>query len=145
MKLILKFIGIKAAIILSAGGRNLHEVLACKLLGIRIVGIQHGMSSKDYMVSDFMHEFDGEKCLSVDKYGLWSEWWKEYYLKNSRAYKPEQLYISGPMRPLEHADIPALSAAGHSLKVLFLSEQLAAPTEILPYLEVLMEAKDISL
>jgi len=145
MQLVLRCVGVRVAIIDSATGRSFHEMMACKLLNIPVIGILHGVPSKFYPVYDFMPEFDGEKQLSVDKYGLWSEWWKEYYLKNSRAYKPEQLYISGPMRPLEHADIPALSAAGHSLKVLFLSEQLAAPTEILPYLEVLMEAKDISL
>src|SRR3990167_6358373 len=147
MKLILKFIGIKAAIILSAGGRNLHEVLACKLLGIRIVGIQHGMSSKDYMVSDFMHQFDGEKKLSVDKYGLWSEWWRQYYLKNSKAYKLEQLFVSGPMRPLEDRGIltqtPALRE--DRVKVLFVPGQLAEPEETIRYLCSLLETKDLAI
>src|SRR3989344_8609382 len=87
MKFILKFIGIKVAIIPGAINRNFPEVLACKLLGIPTVGIQHGLHPKSYFVSDFMHEFDGERTLSIDKYGLWSEWWKQYYLKYSKAYK----------------------------------------------------------
>ena len=144
LKTILKFIGIKASIIPAANSRNFHEVLACKLSDISIVGILHGVPSKTYPVYDFMPEFDGKKTLSVDKYGLWSEWWRKYYLKNSKAYRPEQLFISGPMRPLQHTSIPAIPV-GHHIKVLFASEQLAAPMEILPYLVALMEAKDISL
>ncbi|OGN01139.1 MAG: hypothetical protein A2651_04025 [Candidatus Yanofskybacteria bacterium RIFCSPHIGHO2_01_FULL_42_12] len=149
MKFILKFIGIKAAIIPGAINRNFPEVLACKLLGIKTVGIQHGLHPKSYFVSDFMHEFDGEKTLSVDKYGLWSEWWRQYYLKYSKAYKPEQLYVSGLMRPLEEAVKPSLGGSakfeGEPIKVLFVAEELAAPEEIMPYLEALIEDKSLSL
>jgi len=144
IKFILRFIGIKVAIIPAAHSRNFHEVLACKLSKIPTVGILHGVPSKDYPVYDFMPEFDGEKALSVDKYGLWSEWWKEYYFKNSRAYRADQLFISGPMRPLQHTDSHS-APTGQLTKVLFASEQLASPKEILPYLDKLMEAKDITL
>ena len=146
MKFILKFIGIKVAIIPGAINRNFPEVLACKLLGIPTVGIQHGLHPKSYFVSDFMHEFDGEKTLSIDKYGLWSEWWREYYIKHSKAYKPEQLYVSGLMRPLEKAVEPPLGGStAKSIKVLFVAEELAAPEEVLPYFEALTEDESLSL
>ncbi|MSR87955.1 MAG: hypothetical protein EXS69_02210 [Candidatus Zambryskibacteria bacterium] len=145
IKFILKFIGIKSAIIIGAINRNFPEVLACKLSGIPTVGIQHGLHPKYYFVSDFMHEFDGDKTLSVDKYGLWSEWWKEYYLKYSKAYKPEQLYVSGLMRPLEKIPNSKSQTLNHGqLKVLFVAEELAAPEEVLPYLEALLEDKNVS-
>ena len=146
MKFILKFIGIRAAIVPGAINRNFPEVLACKLLGIPTVGIQHGLHPKSYFVSDFMHEFDGEKTLSVDKYGLWSEWWKQYYLKYSKAYRPEQLFVSGLMRPLEKVvELPLGGPTAKSIKVLFVAEELAAPREVLPYLEALIEDKSLSL
>lgn len=150
IKLILKFIGIKGSIIDAAVNRNFHEVLACKLLNIPTVGIQHGASPRNYFISDFMHEFDGEKQLSVDKYGLWSKWWQEYYIKHSKAYRPEQLYVSGHMRPLEREN--TFSPPFHQsqkkdgvVKVLFVPGQLSDPKEILPYLLPLMEVKNISL
>ncbi|PIP55972.1 MAG: hypothetical protein COX06_00370 [Candidatus Zambryskibacteria bacterium CG22_combo_CG10-13_8_21_14_all_42_17] len=118
--------------------------MACKLSKIPTVGILHGVPSKNYPVYDFMPEFDGEKTLSVDKYGVWSLWWKEYYLKNSRAYRSNQMFVSGPMRPLQHTD-SYIVPTGQSIKVLFASEQLASPKEILPYLVELMATKDISL
>ena len=147
LKFVLKFIGIKASYISVAVSRNFHEVLACKLLGIKVVGIQHGASLKSYSASDFVSEFDGEKSLGVDKYGLWSEWWREYHIKNSRLHKPEQLYVSGPMRPLEHKNVSLRSPSqkGGLIKVLFVSEQLAAPLEVMPYLQALISAENISL
>jgi hypothetical protein len=148
IKFILKFIGIKAAIINDTTSRNSHEVLACKLLDIKTVGIQHSVTSKHVHVCDFVSGFGGENHLSVDKFGLWSEWWKEYYIKNSEAYKQEQLYVSGPMRPLLGKEGSAVNVARSkgkgAIKVLFVSEQLATPSEVVPYLLALINEKDIS-
>lgn len=151
MKLILRAIGIKTAFIAAALDRNFHAFLGCKLNAIPTVGILHGVASKYYNGYDFLPGFDGEKMLSVDKYGLWSQWWKEYYVKNSKAYRPEQLYVSGPMRPSERNDkesadadakISAIVREG-PINVLFVSEQLAVPQEVMPYLEALLGQSDI--
>ena len=106
----------------------------------------HGVASRSYNVYDFLPAFDGAKMLSVDKYGLWSEWWKGYYVKNSKAYRKEQLYVSGPMRP-PTPDIPHIhkdQRPDSSVRVLFVSEQLAVPEEVFPYLELLLKEEDIS-
>lgn len=145
IKVILKFIGIKVSIIPTIASRNFHEVLACKLLNIKITGIQHGLSPKYHVVSDFMPEFDGKKMLSVDKYGLWSEWWKQYYIRNSMVYKPEQLFVSGLMRPLqENTSFGIPYKSGDCIKVLFVAGQLSDPREVMPYLWALIRAKNIS-
>lgn len=149
IKFILKFIGIKVSIITAACYRNFPEVLACKLLDIPTIGIQHGASSRNYFVSDFMHEFDGERQMSVDKYGVWSQWWKEYILKNGKAYKPEQLFISGPMRPIENMNLNISEKKDKYIgpvRILFISEELSAPSEVIPYLEELLKLhrKDFS-
>jgi len=144
MKWLLQLIGVRSAILLSAGNRTFHEVLGCKLAGIKTVGVQHGLTPRYYFVADFMPEFDGEKPLSLDRYGLRSDWWKQYYLKYGRTFKPEQLYISGSTRPLEKEITFVESPASKEgpLKVLFVAEQLAEPTEIMPYLLALLEVKD---
>lgn len=148
LQFIIEFIGIRVAIIDSANNRNFHEVLACKLLSIDVIGIQHGASPGYYLASEFMPGFDGEKYLSVDKYGLWSDWWKQHYIKHSRAYRPEQLYVAGLMRPLLEGDITnkqvnKLDKQDNAIKVLFVSEQLTPPVEAMLYLLRLINAKNI--
>lgn len=147
MKMILRIIGVKVALIPAAMERNFHAVLGCKLNNIPTIGILHGAASRFYNVYDFMPGFDGEKMMSVDKYGLWSEWWREYYIKHSKAYLPSQLFVSGPMRPLL-TKVPDVDHRDHTLgdqiRVLFVSEQLAVPQEVLPYLTALMKERDVS-
>ncbi|MEX0651996.1 MAG: hypothetical protein WD509_00795 [Candidatus Paceibacterota bacterium] len=144
MKLITRLIGLRASIVTATIERNFHSVLACKLNSIPVTGILHGANTHNYNVYDFMQGFDGEKRLSVDKYGVWSEWWKAYYEKESDAYGKEQLFVSGPMRPLEgvatHQE--RVSANNSKKKVLFVSEIVAVPAEVMPYLEALTKVED---
>ncbi len=146
MQSILRVIGVKAAFITAASGRNFHAVLGCKLNAIPTVGIMHGVASRHYNVYEFMPGFDGEKMLSVDEYGIWSEWWKAHFKEYSKAYKPGQVYVSGPMRPLlKRYDESAQTASNGALRVLFVSEEMAVPQEVLPYLNRLLQQKDIEL
>ncbi|MDP3763174.1 MAG: hypothetical protein Q8Q92_00740 [bacterium] len=147
MKWILWVISIRAGLFTAALDRNFHAVFGCKLNNIPTVGILHGVASRYYNGYDFLPGFDGEKSIALDKYGVWSEWWKEYYVKNSKAYKPEQLFVSGPMRPLQ----PQTGDSGRvrssnrqKINVLLVSEIIAVPTEVLPYLNALMNVEDFS-
>ncbi|MBX4181706.1 hypothetical protein KW807_02475 [Candidatus Parcubacteria bacterium] len=145
MKWILKVIGTKAACIPAASERSFHTVLGCKLNNIPSVGILHGVSSRYYNIYDFMPGFDGERTLSVDLYGVWSEWWREHFIKYSQAYKPEQLAVSGPMRPLEKSTLKVEQVSKDKPRVLFVSEGVAVPEEVLPYLKALLNNESISL
>lgn len=148
MGLIMRSIGVRAGFLTAANERNFHTVLGCKLKSIPTVGIMHSASPKDYTVYDFLPGFDGDKSLSVDRYGLWSEWWRDYYCRYSRAYKPEQLIVAGPMRPVNYSSgnpAPANGRRPEQVRVLFISEQLAEPQETLPYLEKLMEEPSFDL
>ncbi len=147
MRGILRMVGIRVAFIPAGNERNFHTLLGCKLNVIPTVGILHGATSRHHNVYDFMSGFDGGKTLSVDRYGLWSEWWRAYFEKYSKAYKPEQLYVSGPMRPLMKDDNPQSSHAmpRGAIRVLFLSEGMAVPREVLPYLNELLKNKDLDI
>lgn len=144
-KFILQLIGVRAAYATVGTSRIFHEVLACKLQGIKTVGIMHGATYQYHDVYDFMAGFDGEKTLSVDRYGLWSDWWKDYYAQNSSAYRKDQLFVSGPMRPLKRTESLQNQPFRDFLRVLYISEEAAVPEEILPYILTLLEAKDIKL
>jgi hypothetical protein len=148
MKRILHMTGIKTAFIPAVIDRNFQTVIGCKLNNIPIIGILHGVASRDYNVYDFTPAYDGEKSISVDKYGVWSEWWKEYYTQHSHTYRKEQLYISGPMRPLIKSGAVSTvkrDVYSDTVRVLFVSEQLAVPEEVLPYLNALLESDGVSL
>jgi hypothetical protein len=142
MRLIYRLIGVRAAFFTAAMERNFHAVLACKLEGIPTVGIMHGVASRYGTPYDFMPGYHGEKRLSVDRYGVWSEWWRGYYLAQSAAYAPEQLVVSGPMRPFVAEDAPA---AKGPVRVLFVAEQTAVPEEVMPYLHALAARRDVTL
>lgn len=138
-QLLLRLIGIRGAYITTSSERNYAAVLGCKLNGIPTVGILHGVASRYRSPHDFLPEFDGIKKLSVDVYGVWSEWWRSYYLKHSRSFAPEQLVVSGPMRPVtERAVPPSASTKERKTRVLFISEQVANPHEVMPFLRAVV-------
>ncbi|MDO8231958.1 MAG: hypothetical protein Q7T37_02035 [bacterium] len=139
MNFLIRSIGIRAALIPAASSRTGHEVLGCKIAGIPTIGVLHGAASRYYNVYDFMPEFRGEKRISLDLYGMWSKWWRDYYVASGKAYGPEQLVVSGPMRPMRAGSVVRPSRSGGSVKVLFVSEQLAEPSEVLPYLSALLD------
>ena len=146
-KWVLRSIGVQSAFIAATTERNFHAVMGCKLNEIPTVGILHGVASRYYNLYDFLPKYDGEKKLSVDVYGVWSEWWKEYYVKHSSTYSAEQLIVSGPMRPMQTQIIPfhdIHAVDGQKTKVLFVSEVVAVPVEVIPYLDTLMKVADFS-
>lgn len=139
LRVLLRAVGVRTVYITAGTERNFSTLLACKLLRIPTVGILHGVASRFYNVYDFMPGFTGGKRLSVDTYGVWSEWWREYYLAHSKAYAPGQLVVSGIMRPLANLPAPALQGPRQGpLKILFVAGELSVPEEILPYLRALM-------
>lgn len=150
MKLILKMIGTKVAIVTAMQERNFQTIVACKINKIPTIGILHGMSFRYSTAYDYMTGFDGPKTLAVDKYGVWSEWWKNHFIEESDIYKAEQLFVSGPMRPLVpkltgHENKSESTMSDQQIRVLFIAEQAAAPREVMPYLRELLNRQDIQL
>lgn len=150
MRCIFKIIGVRAAIFRVTDSRSLHEIIACRLSGIPTIGIQHGIIPRRLM-SDIMSGFDGEKPLTTDIFGVWSEWWRQYYAEYSKAYRPEQFFVSGHIRPLRRdrdiapKKLSAHTEGGGGIRTLFVAEQLTKPEEVSPYLSALLETKEINL
>lgn len=147
---LVRMIGIKTALIPAASSRTYCELLACKLAGVPSIGILHGAASKYYNVYDFMPEYDGSKHLGVDVYGVWSSWWRDYYLANGKLYQAEHLAVSGPMRPspvgetFTHSHKGTVPSSG-PIKVLFVPGELSVPEQIVTYIRAMLDSKDISL
>jgi hypothetical protein len=147
MKFIVHITGIKVAFFTAALERNFHTVLGCKLNAVSTLGILHGVSSRYATPYDYMNGFDGEQRLSLDLYGVWSDWWKEKYIKESDTYRSEHLHVSGPMRPLVlEKELGQPSHSENKIpRVLFIAEQTAAFNEVMPYLNRLLVEKGIEL
>jgi hypothetical protein len=139
MAWVVKVVGIKVALLTATTERNFHAVLGCKIQQIPTIGILHGVASRYSTPYDYLTGFTGDKKLSVDKYGVWSEWWREHYLVESNAYTPQQLYVSGPMRPIT-VSVSQVSQTDKSktIPVLFVAEQTASPHEVMPYLRAVL-------
>lgn len=138
--------GIRSAFFTKVSDRNFHFFIACKQRGIKTVGILHGVASRYYNVYDFVGTYDGEKQIGLDAYGVWSSWWKEYYVIHSKAYTASRLFVAGPMRPLvSKREEQRVETKGgrEKAKVLFVSEQLAVPEEVLPFLEALLRTPEL--
>lgn len=142
MKWIIGISGIRSAFITATNDRNFHACIGCKLNNVPTVGILHGFASYHYNVYDFMPAYDGVAQISVDEYGVWSEWWREYYIAHSKVYAENQIVVSGLMRPLSPGTVrmPETEVGTHT-KVLLVSEIVAVPTEVIPYLDSLLREK----
>ncbi|MBI2410222.1 hypothetical protein HYV30_04295 [Candidatus Kaiserbacteria bacterium] len=143
MRLLVRSIGIRAAIIPAASSRTFHEVLGCRTADVPTIGILHGAASKYYNVYDFLPEYRGKKRLALDIYGVWSKWWRDYYIANGKAYAPEQIVVSGPMRPM--SVLPAVAPRRDGpIKVLFVPGELSVPQEVMRYIDALRKDPSIS-
>lgn len=145
MRCVLAMIGVQGALTTAMTERSFQAILGCKLHSIPTIGILHGVASRFSTTYDYMTGYDGKKMLSVDMYGVWSEWWKEHYIKESDAYRPEQLFVSGPMRPAVLKAVPATENYQGPTRVLLVAEQAAAPREVMVYVDELLKQKDMEL
>lgn len=141
---ILRGLGIRVAVIVSASVRTLHELIACKISGIGTVGIQYGATVSSYSVGQFIHEYSGATPMGPDVYGVWSRGWQEYYRKHSRAYHPHQVRVAGHLRPAAKDLLQNVTTRADTdpIRVLFVAEPLVEPREAFPYLQALCGQPD---
>src|SRR6185503_5943297 len=61
------------------------------------------------------------------------------------AYTPKQLNVSGPMRPIKTAKDTPRERSNQRVNVLWVAEQTVYPPEVLPYIEGLLNHKNVKL
>lgn len=98
-----------------------------KLNSIKTIGIMHGISVKEYMYYETMPGLKFNNHLRVDCFGVWSEFWLDYYSLNSNLYLNYE--ISGPLREKKANK----QTSGHM--IILLVEPLLNPNEIIKYSE----------
>lgn len=113
-------------------------VMAAKCQGVATVGLMHGPYVRQYHPDEVGLGFDGPRSHAIDLFGVWSEYWKNYYRHDGRFFRDEQLFVAGHLREFPAVRSPASLTSHQPLRVLLLSEPLVESAEILPYLKTIL-------
>lgn len=111
---------------------------ACNDLKIKTIGFMHGMSNITYMAHEYMPEYSGPP-IGPDKFGVWSAYWKDQFVKFSKIYSKDAIEISGPLRPLT---VKKMDFSNKLIckNVFIISEAGLNIKEAIPYYEKLVQS-----
>ena len=142
---ILKILRIDKFVLISFSSRSAHLSIAAKSLGLKTIGIMHGLQSKEDSCHEFMQSYKEDKKIGCDRYGVWSSYYLEYYRKYSKISNIDSFQYCGLLRPAISIDQDSSfeRVSEEKIKVLLISEPLVAVSEIIPYLKLLMEDNGI--
>jgi hypothetical protein len=144
---IFKILRIDKFVLISFNSRSAHLSFAAKSLGIKTIGIMHGLQQKDYAVYEFMQGYQEKKKIGCDVYGVWSGHYLEYFRKYSKISNSNSFQYSGLLRPVNNINkaTPFKRTSEKNIKVLIISEPLVSVMEVIPYLKCLIKHGDIEL
>lgn len=149
LSFIMKLIGLRSAYLLNNDSRYMHELISAKIAGIKTVGNQHGIETKEYHVNRFMEELETrEPNLGHDVYGVWSISFKEDLEKNSKVYFGDKVEVSGLLQYESEWDnvdsiIQDREEFDGKIRVLWISEPLLDVSEAVPYIRFLLKDPNI--
>ncbi len=130
----------RRAVVLDDNRHNHELVAACRSLGLRVLGFQHGVFNR-FHTGTMAYGFEGARSHGFDLYGVWGPLFRERLLAGSRLYDADRVVVSGPLRAPHANHVPRRSTAGREGRpcVLLVSEPLARKHEVRAYLEALVQ------
>jgi len=142
---ILKVLRVDKFVLISFSSRSAPLAIAAKSLGVKTIGIMHGLSQKEYAVQEFVQSYQESKKIGCDIYGVWSEHYLEYFRKYSKISTKNSFQLSGLLRPAKSINQSNTfeRVSKDRIKVLLISEPLVSVLEIIPYIKCLLESDDI--
>jgi hypothetical protein len=144
---IFQIIKIDNLLLISFSSRSAHLAIAAKSLKIKVIGIMHGLSQKEYVVQEFLESYNEDKKIGCDIYGVWSPYYLDYFKKYSKLTKSEGFQYSGLLRPISNI-LPTnefIRISTNKIKILLISEPVVSVKEIIPYLECLLKYDNIEI
>ena len=146
-KKILKILRIKSFVLFSFSSRSAHLAVAAKSLNIKTIGLMHGLQQKEYACYEFMESYNESKKIGCDVYGVWSQYYADYFQKYSKIISSDAIQYSGLLRPIDNFDesISFKRISNEKIKVLVISEPLVSVKEIIPYLRTLLNRTNIEI
>lgn len=119
--------------------RHNHELIAaCRSLGIPVLGFQHGVFNQ-FHAGLMAYGFSGARAHAFDRYGVWSELFRERLLRASALYQAADVFVAGPIRGPEGSGGGQQAGPAGRIRVLVVSEPLARKDEVIPFLRVLLD------
>ncbi len=142
---ILKILRIDNFVLISFSSRIAPLAIASKSLDIKTIGIMHGLQQKNYAVYEFMQSYYENKKIGCDVYGVWSEYYLEYFRKYSKISTKDSFQFSGLLRPVKNmSQVSSFKRISEDrIKVLLISEPLVSVLEIIPYIKHMLGNNDI--
>ena len=122
--------------------RHNHElVAACRSRGVPVLGFQHGVFNK-FHAGLMAYGFSGARPHAFDRYGMWSDLFRDRLLRDSALYDPQRVFVAGPVRPPDTGAVsdPESAPPAHCgiVRVLVVSEPLARKREAARFLRTLL-------
>jgi hypothetical protein len=137
LKRALRFQRADRAVIFDDNRHNHELVAACLSLGIPVLGFQHGVFNK-FHAGLMAYGFSGARPHAFDRYGMWSDLFRERLLRDSALYGPERVFVAGPVRPPESPLPGKKKTVSDVVRVLVVSEPLARKREAAAFLQRLL-------
>jgi hypothetical protein len=143
LKRALRFQHVRRALIFDDNRHNHELVAACRSLEIPVLGFQHGVFNK-FHAGLMAYGFSGSRSHAFDRYGVWSDLFRDRLLRDSALFPPERVFVAGPVRPPE---VPLsstdrskrLAVPKGTIRVLVVSEPLARKREVAAFLQILLK------
>lgn len=129
---IFRFLKVKKFLCWEYSDRQAQLIYASKISNIKTIGFMHGAGMKNYMVHEFITEFNSDKKIGPDIMGVWSEWWEKYYNKNSKLYG--QVEVSGTLKK-EDIKVNKNIKQSTTETILWISEPLVEVSDVIEYLK----------
>lgn len=141
LRLALKCLGARRLIMLDDSRYTNELIVAAKLEGIETIYYMHGRQN-EYHVGLMAYGCTDDHTIAVDRYYVWSEFFRDVLLKNSSIYHEENTFISGHIRPptptVRGGEYERGTQGDRTGQILFLCEQNVELDEVEPYLHALV-------
>ncbi len=143
LKRALRFQRVRRAVVFDDNRHNHELVAACISLGIPVLGFQHGVFNK-FHAGLMAYGFSGARAHAFNRYGVWSDLFRDRLLRDTALYTSDQVFVSGPLRP---PDVSPPSLDRHKkesdprgkIRILVVSEPLARKREVAAFIQTLLE------
>jgi hypothetical protein len=120
-------------------------VTSAKSLNIPVISYQHGMLSKHHVGLFCYGHNDTVLNHGADRYFVWSEYARNRLLQKSRLFTPEQIIVGGHIRRLLRKHTRNGYQENPKIRLLWLGEPLSNINEVKPFIETIVDDKDVEL
>tara|TARA_B110000259_G_C14034363_1_gene408486 strand:- start:9902 stop:11536 length:1635 start_codon:yes stop_codon:yes gene_type:complete len=139
LKFFLKMFKSNTAFISDNSERSIIELVASNQLKINTIGIQMGVELYFYHGHKFAHGMEKRlKFMAHNKFGVWSKGWESYFIKHSKVFEKNNIFIAGFHRNVARREKNNLKK-NNVKKVLWLCENLTPVEEIVEYIGALLK------